>query len=86
MLLEPIRTLFPVGALLEENRGETIGAVLRWPSGGRSSLYNFGQMRPLPDILLGYSDPPGYQLEGGPRLDNLNLYEIGLGNPPAGSG
>ncbi len=37
-------------------------------------LYNFGQLRPLPDILLGYSDPPGYQPEDGPRIEDLNLY------------
>ena len=40
-------------------------------------IYNFGQLRPLPDILLGYSDPPGYQPEAGDRLESLNLYDVG---------
>jgi hypothetical protein len=45
-------------------------------------LYNFGQLRPLPDILLGYSDPTdvpagGGQPQFGDRLENLNLYTVG---------
>ncbi|MDA0745801.1 MAG: heparinase II/III family protein, partial [bacterium] len=40
-------------------------------------LYNFSQLRPLPDLLLGYSDPPDYQPESGSRIENLNLYEVG---------
>ncbi|MBI3946587.1 MAG: heparinase II/III family protein, partial [Armatimonadetes bacterium] len=39
------------------------------------AAHNYENMRELPDILLGYSDPPGYQPEQGPRLENLNPYE-----------
>ncbi|MGD9496467.1 MAG: heparinase II/III family protein, partial [Armatimonadota bacterium] len=31
-------------------------------------------MGEIPDIVLGYSDPPGYQPADGTRLDELNLY------------
>ncbi|MBI3945955.1 MAG: heparinase II/III family protein [Armatimonadetes bacterium] len=40
-------------------------------------LFNFSQLRPLPDILLGYSDPPDYQPQEGPRLENLDPYRMG---------
>ncbi|MBI3944781.1 MAG: heparinase II/III family protein [Armatimonadetes bacterium] len=36
--------------------------------------HNYENVRELPDILLGYSDPPGYQPKQGPRLENLNPY------------
>ncbi|MBI3946773.1 MAG: heparinase II/III family protein [Armatimonadetes bacterium] len=37
--------------------------------------HNYLNMRDLPDLLLGYSDPPGYRPEKGPRLESLNLYQ-----------
>jgi len=39
------------------------------------SSMHLGLMDEIPDILRGYSDPPGYEPEEGGRLDNLNVYE-----------
>ncbi len=39
--------------------------------------HNYLSMRHLPEILYGYSDPPGYQPEEGPRLENLDLFSDG---------
>ncbi len=39
------------------------------------SSYHLGQMRSIPEILRGYSDPEGYQPEKGARIDKLNPFE-----------
>ena len=39
--------------------------------------YNYTNISGLPNILHGYSDPPGYQPQDGARLDNLNLFGEG---------
>lgn len=39
------------------------------------SSMHLGLMRDIPDILQGYSDPPGYQPDDGDRLQNLQPYE-----------
>jgi len=41
------------------------------------AAHNFSNMRELPDLLYGYSDPPGYQPEQGRRLDNVNPFAGG---------
>ncbi len=41
------------------------------------SAHNYSNMRELPDLLYGYSDPPGYQPEEGARIDDFNPYEHG---------
>ena len=38
---------------------------------------NFARLGWVPDILWGYSDPPGYQPQEGPRLDNYNPFASG---------
>ncbi|MGC9317410.1 MAG: heparinase II/III domain-containing protein [Armatimonadota bacterium] len=39
------------------------------------SSMHLGLMRDIPDILQGYSDPPGYQPDEGERLEDLQPYE-----------
>ncbi len=39
------------------------------------SSMHLGMMRDIPEILRGYSDPPGYQPDDGERFDNLNPFE-----------
>ncbi len=39
------------------------------------SSMHLGLMRQIPDILRGYSDPPGYEPEDGKRLDNFQPYD-----------
>ncbi|MDY0168458.1 MAG: heparinase II/III family protein [Thermoguttaceae bacterium] len=41
------------------------------------AVHNFSNLRELPDIVHGYSDPPGYQPESGGRLDDVNLFAAG---------
>ncbi|MSS70564.1 MAG: hypothetical protein EXS64_03645 [Candidatus Latescibacteria bacterium] len=41
------------------------------------AAHNYGNMGELPDLLEGYSDPPGYQPEGGRRIDGLAPYAHG---------
>ena len=39
------------------------------------SSMHLGLMRDIPELLRGYSDPPGYKDENGKRFDNLNPFE-----------
>jgi hypothetical protein len=39
--------------------------------------HNFGNVRELPDLLYGYSDPPDYQPEDGSRVEDFNPFEMG---------
>ena len=39
------------------------------------SSMHLGMMRDIPEILRGYSDPPGYQPKEGKRIDNLRPFE-----------
>ncbi len=41
------------------------------------AAHNFDNVHEVADILCGYSDPPGFQPEGGPRLENLNPFTAG---------
>ncbi len=41
------------------------------------AVHNFSNLRELPDIVHGYSDPPGYEPESGERLDDVNLFATG---------
>lgn len=41
------------------------------------AVHNFGNLQGLPDLLLGYSDPPGFHAEGGARLENLDPFADG---------
>ncbi|MFO7947891.1 MAG: heparinase II/III family protein [Armatimonadota bacterium] len=41
------------------------------------SAHNFGNMRELPDLLYGYSDPPGYEPEESGRVENYNPFAAG---------
>ena len=41
------------------------------------AITNFHTVRELPDLLLGYSDPPGYTPKEGPRIENLNPFAVG---------
>ena len=41
------------------------------------SAHNFSNVHELPDLLHGYSDPPGYRAEDGSRLDDLNPFTTG---------
>lgn len=41
------------------------------------SAHNFSNMSELPDLLCGYTDPPDYQPEHGPRLENYNPFALG---------
>ena len=41
------------------------------------AAYNYSNIGALPSILLGYSDPPGYQPQDGGRLEDLNLFAEG---------
>jgi len=50
------------------------GFYYNTPGYTASSFARFGW---VPDILCGYSDPPGYQPQQGPRLDNYNPFAAG---------
>jgi hypothetical protein len=41
------------------------------------AITNFGTVRELPDLLLGYSSPPGYQPETGQRVEDLDPFAGG---------
>ncbi len=41
------------------------------------AAHNLGNMRELPDLLYGYSDPPGYQPEEGERIEEFNPFAEG---------
>jgi hypothetical protein len=41
------------------------------------AAHNFSNMCELPDLLLGYSDPPGYRPQDGPRMDDFNPFRHG---------
>lgn len=41
------------------------------------AITNFSTAREMPDLLLGYSDPPGYTPKEGPRIENLNPFASG---------
>ncbi len=41
------------------------------------SMHNYGNMWELPELLNGYSDPPGYMDAEGKRIDNLNIFGSG---------
>ncbi len=41
------------------------------------AAHNFSNMRELPDLLYGYSDPPGYQPEEGARIEKFNPFAEG---------
>lgn len=41
------------------------------------AAHNYDNMRELPDLLLGYSDPAGYQPKSGERVENMNPYKTG---------
>jgi len=41
------------------------------------AAHNFSNVRELPDLLYGYSDPPGYRPEDGQRLENLDPFSSG---------
>jgi hypothetical protein len=41
------------------------------------AAHNFENVHEVADVLHGYSDPPGFQPEEGPRLEGLNLFASG---------
>ena len=41
------------------------------------AITNFYTVRELPDLLLGYSDPPDYQPKDGRRIENLDPFAVG---------
>jgi len=45
------------------------------------AAHNFENVHEVADILHGYSDPPGFQPEQGPRMEDLNLFTSGRFHP-----
>lgn len=41
------------------------------------AAHNLSNVRELPDLLYGYSDPPGYNPKDGKRLENMNPFKTG---------
>lgn len=76
LLEQPERVRFALGAFdrVMDERYHFDGFYSESPG---YAAHNFSNMRELPDLLDGYSDPAGYRPASGERLENLSPFAAG---------
>ncbi|MFH1574698.1 MAG: heparinase II/III family protein, partial [Acidobacteriota bacterium] len=76
LLMQPERVRHALDGFnrMLENRYHHDGFYSESPAYAAHNLSNISE---LPELLHGYSDPPGYRPEAGPRLDNLAPFTTG---------